>query len=95
MIEIIALISILITMGVTIVHLILDIIKYRSQKDIEESKLQLAQNKMGVDIFQNLFGNMIGNVLKEFDLTKPDEFKKKLEELKEISDKYKDLGLTK
>ena len=75
----------IITVSVVVVHLIKDIITDRSQKKIDEQRLQIEQGKAGIDmitklpeILESILGASINN---------PEELKKKLKEFQEA---YKD-----
>ncbi len=92
-IEPVSLVLIIVTMIATIAHIIIDMFKYRSAEKIDKSKLQLDQQKVGLEMMMTFFPQM--KDLVDFDLKKPEELKNKIDELKDLVEKYKELGLIK
>lgn len=101
-IEPISLVLIIITMVSTILHLILDMLKYRSTEKIDRTKLKLEQGKAGIDktkleLEQQKAGmNYLMELfpIKEYAdlmLKDPEAFKQKFDELKETAKKLKKL----
>ena len=78
----------MITVGIVISHLILDILKERRIKNIDQQKLQLEQGKAGLEIISKIpeiFKSLLGASLDD-----PEDLKKKL---KKFQENYKDFKL--
>lgn len=74
------------TISVVVSHLILDILKERRIKNIDQQKLQLDQSKAGVDMITKL-PDMLDSLLNNPLIKNPEELKTKI---KEITEAYKD-----
>ena len=86
--EILTLIFILFTMGVSLGNLWLNLKKQKSAEKIDLSKLELEQKKAGWNFMMELFP------IKDYAdlaLKDPEAFKQKLDELKEKTKKLKEL----
>ncbi len=79
----------IITVSVVIAHLIKDIITDRSQKKLDEQKLQLEQGKAGLDMMSKI-PNMLESLLNNPLIKNPEQLKEKV---KEIQDAYKDFKI--